>query len=97
MYIVPADRPGDIAKIRAHPDYRNAVPTPDHFMPLLFLAGLAAATGTPTNVLRQGYAYGSLSMTAHTLGAGALPQPSSAAEAAPLPDPSVVPAFDTNM
>ena len=67
------DAPGDIVKIRDHPDYRNAVPTPDHFIPLLYLAGLAAAAGVPTEVLSKGYAYGSLSMTAYSLGAQALP------------------------
>ena len=91
------ESPGDIVKIRDHPDYRNAVPTPDHFIPLLYLAGLAAAAETPTDVLSDGYAYGSLSMTSYTLGASGLPQPPSSAEAAPLPDPEVVPPFDTNI
>jgi 4,5-DOPA dioxygenase extradiol len=89
--------PGDIAKIGEHPDYRNAVPTPDHFIPLLYLAGLAAAAKTPADVLSEGYAYGSLSMTSYTLGASAIPLPQSSAEAAPLPDPEVVPPFDTNI
>jgi 4,5-DOPA dioxygenase extradiol len=62
------DAPTDAATLDAHREYHQAVPTPDHFIPLLYLAGLAGAAGGGTEVLVDGYAYGSLSMTAYTLG-----------------------------
>ncbi len=87
--------PAGILGLRDHPDFPNAVPTPDHFLPLLYLAGLAAATGSTTDVLVDGYAYGSLSMTAFTLDANC-PQQLRSGHAAPLPSPDLVPTDDTN-
>ena len=57
--------PADVLKLREHPDFGLAVPTADHFIPLLYVAGLAA--DRPADVLVQGYTYGSLSMTSYTL------------------------------
>jgi 4,5-DOPA dioxygenase extradiol len=62
--------PSDVASLDAHRDFTLAVPTPDHFIPLLYLAGLAAGSpsGREPELLIDGYTYGSLSMTAYTLG-----------------------------
>jgi 4,5-DOPA dioxygenase extradiol len=62
------DDPTAVGRLDAHRDFRHAVPTPDHFLPLLYLAGAAGAGSDPVDVLVDGYAYGSLSMTAYTLG-----------------------------
>ena len=62
-------RPTEVAALDAHPDFDHAVPTPDHFLPLLYIAGLAAAQGQGADVLVDGYAFGSLSMISYTLDA----------------------------
>jgi 4,5-DOPA dioxygenase extradiol len=61
------DDPAGILKLTDHPDYQAAVPTPDHFIPLLYMAGLAAELGN-AQPLVQGYTYGSISMTCYGVG-----------------------------
>jgi 4,5-DOPA dioxygenase extradiol len=91
---VLTSKPGDAARMRSHRDYGLAAPTPDHFIPALYLAGLAAAAGAELDVLVDGYAYGSLSMTAYTLGVDCPPMngPGEAGLAVPA-----APGQDTNL
>jgi 4,5-DOPA dioxygenase extradiol len=89
--------PSEVVRLAEHPDFRHAVPTPDHFIPLLYSAGLAAAAGCPTDVLVDGYAYGSLSMTSYTLEATCPEASTAPAIAGGMPDPEVVPPEDTNI
>jgi 4,5-DOPA dioxygenase extradiol len=100
--------PTTVTGLDGHRDFTNAVPTPDHFLPLLYLAGLAAAdgsahgvggasgNGTGTDVLIDGYTYGSLSMTAYTIGLEDLPaRPGGPTDgASPLP---TAPPDETNI
>jgi len=78
------EAPHEVASLAAHPDYRMAVPITDHFLPLLYLAGLAAAAQRPTATLVEGYAYGSLSMTAYSLDAQCPPASANSEGAAPI-------------
>ncbi len=83
--------PAALISVVDEAEYRLAVPTPDHFIPLLYLAGLAGAAGETADVLVQGCSLGSLSMTCFTLGCPPVAtagQPAPAASAAPdlLPD-----------
>jgi 4,5-DOPA dioxygenase extradiol len=57
----------ELGRASAHGDYGLAVPTPDHFLPLAYVAGLSAAANTPTRTIIDGYEMGSLSMTAYEL------------------------------
>lgn len=88
-----ASAPGDILKVLDHPDFKDAVPTPDHFVPLLYLAGLADAEGETLEPLVRGYAMGSISMTCYGLCAPlAETEPQGAARL-----PSDVPPEQTNI
>jgi len=60
--------PASVPGLADHSDHDLAVPTPDHFVPLLYVAGLAAAAGAKPSTLVDGYEMGSLSMTAYTTG-----------------------------
>jgi 4,5-DOPA dioxygenase extradiol len=80
------DAPGNLADVQGNRDFSLAVPTPDHFIPLLYLAGLADSAGVGTDVLVDGYTYGSLSMTAYTLGADSPAIADSVDGSAELPD-----------
>ncbi|MGY1679645.1 4,5-DOPA-extradiol-dioxygenase [Geodermatophilus sp. SYSU D01176] len=62
------DRPTEVVALDRHPDAGLAVPTPDHFLPLLYVAGMAGATGTTAEVLVDGFTHGSLSMASYTVG-----------------------------
>jgi 4,5-DOPA dioxygenase extradiol len=59
--------PAEVATLQGHPDFPRASPTPDHFIPILYLAGLADAAQQPLDVLVAGLTMGSLSMTSYTL------------------------------
>jgi 4,5-DOPA dioxygenase extradiol len=61
------DDPAQAARLQGDGDYRAAVPTPDHFIPLLYFAGLAAAQDDTATVITDGCEWGSLSMTSYTL------------------------------
>ena len=45
--------PGDVGALDGHRDFDLAVPTPDHFIPLLYLAGLADAGGRAGRARRR--------------------------------------------
>jgi 4,5-DOPA dioxygenase extradiol len=78
--------PAALPAVQGSGDFDAAVPTPDHFIPLLYLAGLGAAAGHSADVLVDGYAYGSLSMTAYTLGLPAADPVHGSGPAGSVPD-----------
>ena len=60
--------PESLGDLADSDDYRLAVPTADHFLPLAYLAGLASVDATPPSAFAQGCVMGSLSMTSYSLG-----------------------------
>jgi 4,5-DOPA dioxygenase extradiol len=91
---VLTDAPADVMKLAEHPDFAFAVPTPDHFIPLLHLAGIGAVAGTTAQPFAVGCVYGSLSMTSYAVGWSPPSDPSSAGAA---PVTTAAPADQTNL
>lgn len=89
--------PSEVSALQNHSDFALGSPTPDHFIPLLYIAGLAGASGRPLELLIDGYTYGSLSMAAYTLDVKCPVEGGNSRPAATLPDPAVVPPEDTNV
>jgi 4,5-DOPA dioxygenase extradiol len=91
---VMTERPGDAASLVAHRDYAMAAPTAEHFLPLLYIAGAAAAANAPAQVLVDGYAFGSLSMACYGVGCDCPDPDDSLSGSAPLSED--VPADESN-
>ena len=91
------ERPSTVPALRSHGDFAQSAPTPDHFIPLLYIAGLAGAAHRSLETLVEGCAFGSVSMASYTLDANCPVERSDQAASAGLPDPSVVSAEDANI
>jgi 4,5-DOPA dioxygenase extradiol len=63
------NNPSDLGDLVDHDAFRMAVPTPDHFLPLAYTAGIASHTGGHVGVFANGCEMGSLSMTSYAVGA----------------------------
>ncbi len=85
--------PGDVLSAVDDDDYELAAPTPDHFIPLLYIAGLSDSASERARTLVEGCAMGSLSMTCFTVGCNQVTS-NGAGEAPPLPD---LPADETDL
>jgi 4,5-DOPA dioxygenase extradiol len=94
---VLADEPGNAARLGEHADYAISHPTPDHFIPLLYIAGLAGSAKRPLERVVDGYAFGGLSMACYALDAGDELSATNDRPSAGLPDPRVMPPDDTNV
>lgn len=64
---VLSSNPASAAELEGHPDFRLAAPTDDHFVPLLYLAGLASASGSVPVRMIDGPAIGANGMSAYRL------------------------------
>jgi 4,5-DOPA dioxygenase extradiol len=94
---VLTDAPAEIGRLATHADFAAAAPTPGHFIPLIYFAGLASAANRPAHVLIDGYAMGSLSMISYTLDASCPANEKDARPAASVPDRGIVPPEDSNI
>jgi 4,5-DOPA dioxygenase extradiol len=65
---IATSTPENAASLTRHDGFRMVAPTPEHFLPFLYIAGFGARTKQTLDVLVDGYAYGSLSMTSFVVG-----------------------------
>jgi 4,5-DOPA dioxygenase extradiol len=57
--------PAALSTVAQHEAFSLAVPTPDHFLPLAYIAGIAATTDAAVSVFNDERTMGSLSMTSY--------------------------------
>jgi 4,5-DOPA dioxygenase extradiol len=88
--------PERIVEAPSHPDFNASAPTTEHFLPLLYLAGICQAAGEPAHPFVEGCTMGSISMTSYVVGHPGAHNDARGASAAPLPDPRRIPPEDTN-
>lgn len=77
--------PGAAPRLAEHADYALAAPTPDHFLPLMYVAGAAAASDTTASTIVDGCVMGSLSMISYGVDLPSLPAQADGDPAPELP------------
>ncbi len=60
--------PSHVADASRHPDWNLAVPTPEHFLPLAYIAGIASQRNIRMSRFNYSRTMGSLSMTSYIAG-----------------------------
>ena len=60
--------PSQLREADLHPDWKTAVPTPEHFLPLAYITGIALKRQTPLSRFNYSRTLGSLSMTSYVTG-----------------------------
>lgn len=89
--------PSRLPSVASHRDYALSVPTPEHFLPLVYLAGLCDAAGEPARAFVEGGSMGSITMTGYLLGDIVVPHSQVQTSGGELPDPASVPPEQTNL
>ena len=67
--LAEGDTPGRVIDVLDRADAHLSVPTPEHFLPIAYIAGLAEASGTSLRTFVAGCEMGSLSMRSFVLAA----------------------------
>lgn len=62
------NRPAALVDAPSHPTFARAVPTDEHFLPAVYVAGVADAIGATGRIITGGCTMGSLSMTSFAVG-----------------------------